>query len=52
MESMADAGLNNFDGEEVAIWLGKKISVVGVETSEIMRQLRVWTNMLREVIKG
>ncbi|RKK62815.1 hypothetical protein BFJ69_g16984 [Fusarium oxysporum] len=51
MESMAAAGLNEFDGEEVAIWLGKKITVAGVESSEIMRQLRCWSKMLWETMK-
>ncbi|KAH7169570.1 hypothetical protein DER46DRAFT_554056 [Fusarium sp. MPI-SDFR-AT-0072] len=52
VESMADEGLNEFDGEEVAMWLGKKIEVIGIESSEIMRQLRWWSNMLWESIKN
>jgi hypothetical protein len=34
---MVDEGLNEFDGEEVAMWLGKKIEVIGIKSSEIMR---------------
>jgi hypothetical protein len=49
---MADKGLNEFDGEEVAMWLGKKIEVIGIESSEIIRQLRGWSNMLWESIKN
>ncbi|KAI8660040.1 Doublecortin domain-containing protein [Fusarium sp. Ph1] len=46
IESMADAGLENFDEEEVASWLGRKITVAGIESSEIMRQLRWWSGIL------
>ncbi|KAH7231075.1 hypothetical protein BKA59DRAFT_461376 [Fusarium tricinctum] len=52
IESMADEGLNEFDGEEVAVWLGKKIEVMGIETSEIMRQLMWWSNILWRSIKN
>ncbi|KAH7248230.1 hypothetical protein B0J15DRAFT_562411 [Fusarium solani] len=51
MESMADAGLENFDEEEVASWLGRKIIVAGIESSEIMRQLRWWSGILWDRMK-
>ncbi|EMT67894.1 hypothetical protein FOC4_g10000150 [Fusarium odoratissimum] len=46
MESMSEEGLNDLDEESVAVWLGKKITVTGVEASEIMRQLRWWSQMV------
>ncbi|KAM6506734.1 hypothetical protein FALCPG4_018851 [Fusarium falciforme] len=51
IESMADAGLENFDEEEVASWLGRKITVAGIESSEIMRQLRWWSGILWDKMK-
>lgn len=52
MESMADEGLNDFDGEGVAVWLGEKIIVGGMEASEIMRQLRWWSRMVWDDMRG
>jgi hypothetical protein len=52
MESMANEGLNDFDGEGVAVWLGEKIMVSGMEASEIMRQLRWWSRLVWDDIRG
>ncbi|EWZ78938.1 hypothetical protein FOWG_16879 [Fusarium oxysporum f. sp. lycopersici MN25] len=46
MESMSEEGLDDLDEESVAVWLGKKITVTSVEASEIMRQLRWWSQMV------
>jgi hypothetical protein len=46
MESISEEGLNNLDEESVAVWLGKKITVTGAEGSEIMRQLRWWSQIV------
>jgi hypothetical protein len=45
-ESMSEEGLNDLDEESVAEWLGKKIVVMGVEASEIIRQLRWWSQIV------
>lgn len=34
---MVDKGLNDINEEGVAVWLGEKITVAGMEASKIMR---------------
>ncbi|RBA11787.1 hypothetical protein FPRO05_14224 [Fusarium proliferatum] len=46
MESMSEEDLDDLDEESVAVWLGKKITVTSVEASEIMKQLRWWSQMV------
>nr|CEG03348.1 unnamed protein product [Fusarium acuminatum CS5907] len=48
MENMADEGFDDHDEESVALWLGEKITVAGVEACEMMRQLRGWSQMVWE----
>lgn len=48
IESMMDEGIEGLDDEGVAAWLGTAISIEGTEGSEILRQLKAWTDMVRE----
>ncbi|KAJ0126150.1 hypothetical protein HZ326_30745 [Fusarium oxysporum f. sp. albedinis] len=52
VETMADEGLNGFEGEGVAVWLGEKIIAGDMEASEIMRQLRWWSRMVWDNVRG
>lgn len=41
---------SDMDDEAVTRWLCKKLRVAGVEGSEMMRQLWVWTQMVQQVL--
>jgi hypothetical protein len=47
-ENMSEEGSEHDDEEQVAIWLGKKITVTGIEACQMTRQLRVWSRMVWE----
>ncbi|OAQ58466.1 telomere-associated RecQ helicase [Purpureocillium lilacinum] len=48
IESMMDDGIEDLDDEGVAAWLGTAVTVEDIEGSEILRQLKAWTDMVQE----
>ncbi|KJZ70391.1 hypothetical protein HIM_02201 [Hirsutella minnesotensis 3608] len=48
IESMMDDDVKDLDDEGVAAWLGTAVSAEDIEGSEILKQLKAWTDMVRE----
>ncbi|KAM0348439.1 hypothetical protein ACHAP4_010954 [Fusarium culmorum] len=52
MEIMSDEGSEYDDEESVAVWLGEKITVTGIEACQMIRQLRAWSQIWLGKVQG